>query len=227
MMGRKIRTKVPMFIPPSTSSNHQEAQQNDAVARQKQKEYADRHRRARQQEVKIGDKVLLWRKKTTTKQPYDPDPYKVTQIVGTQVTGERRGKQRIRNIERWEVVRPRPDHWIPDRRRSIQKTCGVQQDSSDSEPDFEIAHKDRQEPGEEQQRHVGVGDHNEEEVVIMNEQQERRPVRERRQPERYGVQVQQQRPAASSPRERKRRQAEAAKRATPRREQRKQERQIQ
>lgn len=37
MMGRKIRTKVPMFIPPSTASNHQEAQQNDAAARQKQK----------------------------------------------------------------------------------------------------------------------------------------------------------------------------------------------
>ena len=57
--------------------------------------------------------MLLWQRKTTTKQPYDPDPYKVTQMVGTQVTGERRGKQRIRNIEKWKVVKPRPDYLIP------------------------------------------------------------------------------------------------------------------
>ena len=50
--------------------------------------YADKHRRARQQKVTVGDKVLLWQKKTTTKQPYDPDPYEVTQVVGTQGRGE-------------------------------------------------------------------------------------------------------------------------------------------
>jgi hypothetical protein len=99
MMIRRVRTKVPMYIPPSTSSSHPEAQQMDTAARQKQKLYADKHRRARQQEVKVGDKVILCVKKTTTKQPYDPDPWQVTQVVGTQVTGERRGKQRIRNIE--------------------------------------------------------------------------------------------------------------------------------
>lgn len=87
MMNRKVRTKVPVYIPPSTTSSHREAQQNDTAPRQKQKQYADRHRRARQQEVKVGDKVLLWQK-TTTKQLYDPDPFKVTQVVGTQVMGE-------------------------------------------------------------------------------------------------------------------------------------------
>ena len=71
MVNRQVRTKVPMYIPPSTASNHKSAQENDTAARQKQV-YADKHRRAKQ-EVMLGDRVLLWQRQTTTKQPYDPD----------------------------------------------------------------------------------------------------------------------------------------------------------
>jgi hypothetical protein len=226
MMNRRVRTKVPMYIPPSTSSSHQDGQQNDTAARQKQKLYADKHRRARQQEVKVGDKVLLWQKKTTTKQPYDPDPYQVTQVVGTQVTGERRGKQRISNIEKWKVITPRPDYLIPKRRRRTQDIWTVIQDySSDSEVDFEIVQQPRQEPREEQQQQEQLEDNNEEEAERLERRE--RPARERRPPERYGEQSQQQKAAGNSPRERKRRQAAAAKVATPRREQRKLGMQIQ
>ena len=56
------------------------------------------------QEVKVGDNVLLLQNKITTKQPYDTDPNTVTKVVGTQLTGERRGKQRMRSIERLRIV---------------------------------------------------------------------------------------------------------------------------
>ena len=61
MMKRRVMTKIPTYIlPTTTSSSLKKAQQNDSAARQKQKLYADRHMRARQQEVKMGDKELLW-----------------------------------------------------------------------------------------------------------------------------------------------------------------------
>ena len=71
--------------------------------------------------------MLLWQRKTTTKQPYDRDSYKVTKVVGTQVTGERRGKVRIRNVEKWRVVKPRPDHIILQRKRGTRTV--IQEDS--------------------------------------------------------------------------------------------------
>ena len=136
------------------------------------------------------------------------------------MTGERRGRQRIRNIERWKVVRPRPDYLIPKRRRRTQDTQTVIQDySSDSEVDFEIVQHARQELREEQQQQEQMEEQNEEEAERLESRE--RPVRERRPPERYGEQSQQQKAAGNSPRERKRRQAAAAKVATPRREQRK------
>ena len=189
MMDRIVRTKVPVYITPSTSTSHREAQQNDSAARGKQKEYADRHRRARLQEVKVGDKVLLWQKKTTTKQPYDPDPYVVIQVIGTQITGERRGRKRVRNIEKWRMIRTRLYHLIPKRRRrSQQRKNVILEESSDSESDFEIIHQPRQEVRKEQNQDRGER-HNEEEVEMLetqNEEEERRhrPVRVRRQPER-------------------------------------------
>ena len=86
------------------------------------------------QEVKVGDNVLLLQNKITTKQPYDTDPNTVTKVVGTQLTGERRGKQRMRSIERLRIVQPRPDHSISKKRRRLGDTRKfILEESSDSE----------------------------------------------------------------------------------------------
>ena len=50
-------------------------------------------------ELRQGDRVLLLKNKTTTRQPYDPDPYTISRVVSTKVRGERRGKPRMRNID--------------------------------------------------------------------------------------------------------------------------------
>jgi hypothetical protein len=46
MMNRGIKTKIPTIIAAPTTAAHKQAQQKDAVAKAKQKEYADKHRRA-------------------------------------------------------------------------------------------------------------------------------------------------------------------------------------
>ena len=65
MMNRGIKTKIPTIIPAPTTVAHKEAQQKDAAAKARQKEYADKHRRATDRQYKVGDTVLLHQKKTT------------------------------------------------------------------------------------------------------------------------------------------------------------------
>ena len=50
-------------------------------------------------ELRQGDRVLILKNKMTIRQPYDPDPYTISRVVGTKVRGERRGKPRMRNID--------------------------------------------------------------------------------------------------------------------------------
>ena len=97
----------------------------------------------------------LYKEKTTTKQPYDPDPYVVIQVIGTQITGERR--KRVRNIEKWRMIRPRPDHLLPKWRKGTQHRKNViLEESSDSESDFEIIQLPRQEVRKEQNQDRGI-----------------------------------------------------------------------
>ena len=110
MMNRDMNTKLPSIRKPLTTAHPIQAQQKDAAAKVKQKEYADRHRRAKEREYKVGDKVLIHQKKTTTKPPYNPDPYTVMQIKGTQITASRRGQQMTRNVDKWKILKDRPLH---------------------------------------------------------------------------------------------------------------------
>ena len=92
LMNRIIRTKVPVFILSPTGQAHKEARQADRKQKEKQKNDADKHRRARVMEHKVGDKILLRQTKTTVKPPYDTEAYMVEQIraLRLQPGGERR-----------------------------------------------------------------------------------------------------------------------------------------
>ena len=133
MMNRDIKTKLPSIRRPLTTAHHIQAQQKDAAAKTKQKEYADRHRRAKEREYKVGDKVLIHQKKTTTKPPYDPDPYTVTQIKGTQITSTRRGQQMTRNVDKLKILRDRPLHL----RALGQEHTVTRAEDSESDDDFD------------------------------------------------------------------------------------------
>ena len=53
--------------------------------KEKQKTYADEKRKAKVKNVKPGDQVMVQQKKSTIKTPWDPNPYTMTQVKGSQV----------------------------------------------------------------------------------------------------------------------------------------------
>ena len=48
--------------------------------------------------------MLVKQDKTTIKPPFDPNYYIVTDVRGTKITGEGRGKTKTRNVEKMESV---------------------------------------------------------------------------------------------------------------------------
>ena len=149
MMDRPIKTKLPSIIAPPTSITHLQAQQHDADAKAKQKKYGDKHRRATDRKHKLGDIVLLHQKKTTTKPPFNPDPYTVTQTKGTKITATRRGQEVTRNVDKWKIVKPRPHYLRP-------TTCGQTQTPEESDSDGRTA---RTTPAAGQDTHTTQGSH--------------------------------------------------------------------
>ena len=216
MMERKIRTKVPVHIPPAVGRHHSEAQANDQKAKAKQKEYGDKRRGAKHKLIKQGDEVLLSQKKTTTKQPFDPDPFTVVEVEWTKITAVRRGKERTRNVEKWRKVKPRPMRLQWQAKEVKQRY----QEDSDSEGDFDLEFR-QEDPGvgrERQEvqcaevpveREVNQGEGAEadgeaqpEEREEERDQPQRRSQRNRQLPERFRM----------NPQQRKKRQGEARKR---------------
>jgi hypothetical protein len=134
MMGRVIRTKLPSLYQIPDTVEHQQAKEKDLLAKLKQKKYADKHRRAKEQVVEIGDKVLLKQEKTTIKPPFDPEPFKVTEVRGTKVEAERvkDGKRRVRNVSKWKILKQRPAYLQPSR-GSRKKEIEEEEEESDDE----------------------------------------------------------------------------------------------
>ena len=133
MMNRGIKTKIPTMIKTPTTPAHKEARQKDAAAKTKQKEYADKHRRATDRQYKVGDTVLLYQKKSTTKPPYDPDPFTVTTTEGTKITATRRGKVVTRNVDKWKILKRRPHHLDIDKHTEHDR-----EDQTDDDDDFDL-----------------------------------------------------------------------------------------
>ena len=99
MMKRKIKTKLPTIIAPSTSTRHQRANERDTLSKAKHKTYTDCHRQAKHRQIQD---------KATIKAPLDPDYYIVTEVRVTKITGERRGETKTRNVEKWKLYKERP-----------------------------------------------------------------------------------------------------------------------
>ena len=54
--------------------------------------------------IQEGDKVLLGRKQSKLDSPYDPLPYTVTQVHGTQIVARRGDQQKTRDSQYWKKV---------------------------------------------------------------------------------------------------------------------------
>ena len=87
LMMRRVRTKIPEFIPYSVS---EEVVSNDRKAKQKMKTYADKSRKTAGHEIKVGDTVLVrQRKRNKFSTPFESTPYMVEKIKGTMITASR------------------------------------------------------------------------------------------------------------------------------------------
>lgn len=100
MFGRKIRNKLPSV--PFTEVMDEEIRDRDKVHKEKQKEYIDKKRSAKESEIAVGDCVVLKRMKKTHKlqSDYSPEEFQVVRKVGGDATVRSydSGKEYRRNV---------------------------------------------------------------------------------------------------------------------------------
>ncbi|KAF0292806.1 uncharacterized protein FJT64_009280 [Amphibalanus amphitrite] len=77
---------------------------HDARAKDVQKAYKDTPKNVRPHNIQTGDTVLLQRRSTKTASRYDPEPYKVVQMKGTQITATRGGSTLTRDSQKTSSV---------------------------------------------------------------------------------------------------------------------------
>ena len=85
LYGRKIRTKLPGLRVRQQGALDTEVREKHGKEKQKQKAYADEKRKAKVKNMEPGDQVMVQQKKSTIKTPWDPNPYTVTKVKGSQV----------------------------------------------------------------------------------------------------------------------------------------------
>ena len=129
MMGRTIRTKIPQLIKSlDNKADLEEARRQDQQTRLRRKELRDQRKTAKEKDYKIGDRVLISQRKTTTKPPFDPKSFEIEEIKGTQIKASRGSKTKVRNMAKVKLLKPRPQHLL--RRRTKHQTV---QESSDED----------------------------------------------------------------------------------------------
>lgn len=93
MFNRNIRDKLPTLVWKPNESMDDETRDRDALMKQKGKDYADRKRHAKVNDVKEGDEVVAKRQIITNKlaTKFEPAVYKVVKRNGSEVTIENSG----------------------------------------------------------------------------------------------------------------------------------------
>ena len=206
--GRKMKMKVPAVIPKPKGKIHKEAQKKNKEEKEKQKKYADKHRKAKDKKVEKGDQVLIKQDKTTTKPPWNPEPFTVEEVKGTKIVAKRGELTRTRNVEKFKILKKRPDY-LKVKPRSETKV------SDDSEEEdwmetAEITVANQPEREENEGAGADLSDIEELEIEDIPDQLLATPRRERRKPNRYDpARVGPQQLKQKSPKQRKRAQSEA------------------
>ena len=221
MIKRVIRTRLPVAIQPATAKVDREAKLADETAREKRKERFDKAKHTTDADIKEGDKVVLKQKKSSEKSPYDPKPFTVVKVAGTQVTAERGGKQLRRNKAKVKVVKQRHDHLK--RQEEAQAASETEEEDDvdinldeetirpDAQPEGEAGEGERA-PEEQEMERPGAGEGEDEGGQEEDGPGVRRSNRRRRAPEIWDPSTpsqQRRKKQQPSPRDRRRAQAEA------------------
>jgi hypothetical protein len=101
LFNRNFQVRLPEFQEPAQDI---ELRQQNEQAKAKQKAYKDKKSNVRPHNIQVGDKVLLLQRTSKTKSRYDPKPFTVVQVQGTQITAERGDKRRRRDAQKFKKV---------------------------------------------------------------------------------------------------------------------------
>ena len=111
LFGRNINTRLPK---PKREENEVivVALLNDSHAKAVQKKHKDAKAYVKHHQIKMDDHVLLKQQQTKSDPPYDPEPYKVVDIRGHQITATRGDKTLTRDAQKWKAInlREKPNY---------------------------------------------------------------------------------------------------------------------
>jgi hypothetical protein len=89
MFKRKLRTKLPEARTYTETYTDESVRDRDRVKKEQGKQYTDQRRHAQESDTAVGDEVLVQqRKQNKFSTPFEPEPYKVVDKAGSQVTIE-------------------------------------------------------------------------------------------------------------------------------------------
>ena len=111
LFGRKFNTRLPDLRanPAREREDIVEAKNVDKLAKERMKRQKDKGRYVREHNIGVGDLVIAKRKATKHESPYDPKPYKVYEVHGTQIKAMREdGKRKTRDSQKWKKVDVQP-----------------------------------------------------------------------------------------------------------------------
>lgn len=101
---REINNLLPMI---KKKIKNSDIQRKDKINKAIQKEYADKRRRTKNHNFKVGDIVLCKQTKTNTLTPYfHPDPFKIIKIKGTKIIARRKERVIERNASFFKIFVP-------------------------------------------------------------------------------------------------------------------------
>ncbi|KAI8514170.1 hypothetical protein Bbelb_084940 [Branchiostoma belcheri] len=105
LFQRAMKTRLPELTLKQPEVN-KEAKQNDQKAKMEMKKYTDRKRKAKENNIDIGDTVLVsQRKQNKLTPPYDPKPHRVIGKKNTMITAENNGRRITRNATFFKKVK--------------------------------------------------------------------------------------------------------------------------
>ena len=108
LFNRDISTKLPNYTTRPRHKHNKEAERNDKIAKERQKEYYDKRKRVTNVKINVGDKV--YRRElapTGLRPPWEPRPYTVVKIRGKEITAERDGRRSTRDKQDWKLWKER------------------------------------------------------------------------------------------------------------------------
>lgn len=129
LFGRKLRTKLPEIRKETKAELNEAIRDRESLKKELGKQYTDSHRHAKESNTKVGDEVLLQqRRRDKFSTHFEPDPYKIVEKTGSQVTVQSNtGVQYKRNVSHTRPYIRRAD--IPD--TQDKTTDKPQNDSKD------------------------------------------------------------------------------------------------